>query len=96
MHLKLRYYFQMWNIYSFMLIHFEDIFGEKLFSSFPTPNLLYCVSCAVLLGNFAIENMNMEQLVAKTAYFNVKSGWKSVLAIQSGNPHWAIQNGSEN
>lgn len=96
MYPKLKYYFQMWNIYSYVLINFEEIFWEELFSSFPTPNLLYCMSCATLLGNFTIENMNIEHLLAKTAYFKVTSEWKPVPAIQSCNPHWAIQNDTEN
>lgn len=86
----------MWNIYTFMLIHFKEIFWEELFSSSPTPNLLYFVSCVTLLGNFTIKNMNMEQLLATTAYFKVTSEQKPVFAIQSCNPRGAIQNDSEN
>lgn len=69
-------------------------FWEELFPSSPIQNLLYCVSCAILLDIFTIKNMNMEQSLAITLHFKVTSDRKSVL--MSCNPHWAIQNDSEN
>lgn len=93
MHLKLRYYFQMWNIYTFMLIHFKEIFLRRALFFLLHPKFALLCELCYTVRQFHYQEYDYGRVTCKNSLFQRDirvevSPCNPVLQSILGNSEW--------